>query len=53
MIDLQVTDVLGYPIEAHRAEKEEQYGKESGKSQASVSTILVSKAIVCLQADVI
>lgn len=51
-IDLQVTDMLGYPTEAHRAEKEEWYSKESGKSQAPVSSILVSKATVGLQADV-
>lgn len=52
-IDLQVTDILGDPTEANRAEKEERYSKESGKSQASVTTILVGKAIVSLQANVI
>jgi len=51
--DLQITDTLGYPIEIHRAEKEERYSKESGKAPASVSTTSVSKAIVSLQADVI
>lgn len=52
MTDLQVTDILGYPTEAQRAEKKDVMAKETGTSQASVATTIVSKATVSPQADV-